>query len=275
MERVFQKALELGHPGIDEQSVLEMTEKVDAGEFAAAAYVRIWSKRLAKDLNVAISAAPPPSRSVKARPGGGLLIGSRGNALVSLGRTSAPHPSTIATAADSMAEKALRALTDTEERSTRLKTDLPTDDHRRALELLVRMDGVALAGNQKARGKLEELTKQPDPVVRRRALQALSHLDDEALGKSVAAVIGKLWDPDAGVRAMARRMLDRMDGRELAAYAPAFIRHAADPNPQARQNAHDAIEMVNGFVLAKHADRVRSPTSQIVLAYVYALFVVC
>ena len=171
-------------------------------------------------------------------------------------RRTSPHQSTEPSQAINLAaELALQAIADTERGSGFTHSGLPSAEAR-TVELLARMDGAALAANPQALGKLGELTKNSNPAVRRRAIQAFSRLDNEDLSAGVvAAIVGRLWDADAGVRGVAQQLLVRLDGRELAAFAAVFARHAGDPSLQVRQNAHAAIEMVNGFVLAKHTDR--------------------
>ena len=54
LDKLFAKAMELEHPGIDEEGIETMKQKIADGHFKVEHYMDMWTKRLEKDMGVVV-----------------------------------------------------------------------------------------------------------------------------------------------------------------------------------------------------------------------------
>ena len=76
LDKLFAKAMELEHPGIDEEGIETMKQKIADGHFKVEHYMDMWTKRLEKDMGVVVqlggdTAAAQPEAEPEAEPEAG------------------------------------------------------------------------------------------------------------------------------------------------------------------------------------------------------------
>jgi hypothetical protein len=77
LDQLLAMAMALEHPGIDQEGIDTMKQKVADGQFNAAHYIDMWTKRLAKDMGVVVRTAPPARKPLS------VVVGKTDSAILS------------------------------------------------------------------------------------------------------------------------------------------------------------------------------------------------
>eukprot|EP01052_Picozoa_sp_SAG31_P027815 SAG31_NODE_2635_length_5340_cov_15.869681_6_plen_280_part_00 len=92
LDKLFSKAMELEHPGIDEEGIATMKSKIADGQFKVEHYIDMWTRRLETDMDVVVqvehavidgepkseTTAAAPANEAKATPTVDSSDGTRG-----------------------------------------------------------------------------------------------------------------------------------------------------------------------------------------------------